>query len=77
MAQIYGVRYVSMLSGVVFLGHQLGSFLGAWLGGYIADTTGSYDMVWWLSVALGVIAAAFCWPVDERPIERAPAEAAA
>lgn len=72
VAQIYGVRYVSMLSGVVFLGHQLGSFLGAWLGGYIADTTGSYDMVWWLSVALGVVAAAFCWPVDERPIARGP-----
>lgn len=77
VAQIYGVRYVSMLSGVVFLGHQLGSFLGAWLGGYIADTTGSYDMVWWLAVALGVTAAAFCWPVDERPIPRGAARAGA
>jgi MFS family permease len=70
IAQIYGVRYVSMLSGVAFLGHQIGSFIGAWLGGIIADATGSYDLVWWLSVALGFIAAAFCWPVDERPIAR-------
>ena len=78
IAQIYGVRYVSMLSGVAFLGHQLGSFVGAWLGGFIADATGSYDLVWWLSVALGFIAAAFCWPVDERPIARpVPAGAAA
>lgn len=77
IAQIYGVRYVSMLSGVVFLGHQLGSFLGAWLGGYIADTLGSYDLVWWIAAALGVIAAAFCWPVDERPIVRRAAAAGA
>jgi predicted MFS family arabinose efflux permease len=77
VAQIYGVRHVSMLAGIVFLGHQLGSFLGAWLGGWVADATGSYDLVWWLSVALGVAAAAFCWPVDERPIARAAAGAAA
>jgi len=78
IAQIYGVRYVSMLTGVAFLGHQLGSFIGAWLGGFIADTTGSYEMVWWLSIALGFVAAAFCWPVDERPIaRRAEAGAAA
>lgn len=70
VAQIYGVRNMSMLSGVVFLGHQLGSFLGAWLGGAIADATGSYEPVWWLSVALGVTAAAFCWPIDERPLAR-------
>ncbi len=77
IAQIYGVRYVSMLTGVAFLGHQLGSFVGAWLGGFIADATGSYDMVWWLSVALGFVAAAFCWPVDERPIARPAAAAGA
>ena len=76
IAQIYGVRYVSMLTGVAFLGHQLGSFIGAWLGGFIADVTGSYDMVWWLSVALGFVAAAFCWPVDERPIARTAAAGA-
>ena len=77
IAQIYGVRYVSMLTGVAFLGHQLGSFVGAWLGGFIADRTGSYDLVWWLSVALGFVAAAFCWPVDERPIARPAAAAGA
>jgi MFS family permease len=77
IAQIYGVRYVSMLSGVAFLGHQLGSFIGAWLGGFIADATGSYELVWWLSIVLGFVAAAFCWPVDERPITRQAAAGAA
>jgi predicted MFS family arabinose efflux permease len=70
VAQIYGTRYVSMLSGIVFLGHQLGSFLGAWLGGYIFDASGSYDTVWWLAILLGVSAAALSWPVDERPLVR-------
>jgi len=76
VAQIYGTRYVSMLAGVVFFGHQIGSFLGAWLGGAIYDRTGSYDLVWQLSLALGLIAAALAWPVDERPLRRAQMEAA-
>lgn len=77
VAQIYGMKYVSMLAGIVFLGHQLGSSLGAWLGGYLYDRSGSYDWVWFLSIGLGVTAALLSWPVDERPIRRAPQIAAA
>ncbi|NIR58641.1 MAG: MFS transporter, partial [Gammaproteobacteria bacterium] len=54
VAQIFGPRYMATLFGIVFFSHQLGSFLGAWLGGYVYDTTGSYDPVWWTAVALGV-----------------------
>ena len=72
--QMFGLKHVSMLLGIVFLSHQLGSFLGAWIGGYMFELSGSYDMVWWISVGLGVAAAALHWPIDERPIERpAPA----
>lgn len=76
VAQIFGVRYMATLFGFVFFSHQLGSFLGAWLGGYVFDTTGSYDLVWWISVALGIAAAALHWPIDDRPIARTvPAQA--
>jgi MFS family permease len=71
VAQIFGVRYMSMLGGIVFLNHQLGSFMGAWLGGALYDRTGSYDAVWWIAVALGVFAALANLPVRENPILRA------
>jgi predicted MFS family arabinose efflux permease len=58
------------LFGFVFLGHQLGSFLGVWLGGFLYDRTGSYDLVWWLSIALGLLAALLHWPTDERAVAR-------
>ena len=77
IAQIFGVRYLSMLGGFVFLSHQIGSFLGVWLGGRLYDMTGSYDVVWWISVALGVFAALVNLPVREHAIARAPAAAAA
>jgi len=70
VAQIFGVRYLAMLSGFTFLSHQIGSFLGAWLGGRLYDTTGSYDVVWWLAIALGVVAGLINLPVDEREIKR-------
>jgi predicted MFS family arabinose efflux permease len=70
VAQIFGVQYMSMLGGIVFLNHQLGSFLGAWLGGKLYESTGSYDIVWWIAVALGVFAAVVNWPVRETPIVR-------
>lgn len=70
LAQIFGVQHMSMLSGFVFLSHQVGSFLGVWLGGKLYDSTGSYDMVWWLAVALGVAAALVNLPVREGPILR-------
>jgi predicted MFS family arabinose efflux permease len=71
VAQMFGVRYMATLFGFVFFSHQLGSFLGAWLGGYVYDTTGSYDLVWWVAVALGIVAAALHWPIDDRPVVRA------
>jgi predicted MFS family arabinose efflux permease len=70
VAQIFGVRYMSMLGGFVFLSHQFGSFLGAWLGGKLYVATGSYDLVWWLAVALGVFAALINLPVRETAITR-------
>ncbi len=76
VAQMFGLRHFSMLGGFVFLGHQLGSFLGAWLGGRLYDATGTYDVVWWIAVALGVFAALINLPVRESPIQR-PALAAA
>jgi len=77
VAIMFGTRYLGMLGGVVFLSHQIGSFLGVWLGGYLYDRFGSYDPVWWLGVALGIFAAIVHWPIRERPVARlqlAPAE---
>jgi len=71
VAHIFGVRYLAMLSGFTFFSHQIGSFLGAWLGGKLYDTTGSYDVVWYLAIALGVIAGLLNLPIDEREIRRA------
>lgn len=68
IGQIYGLRYAATLSGIVFLGHQLGSFVGVWLGGYAYAKTGNYDMVWWLGVVLAVLAALLCLPVREQPV---------
>lgn len=70
VAQVFGVRYMASLFGIVFLGHQLGSFLGIWLGGYLFDKFGSYDGVWWAGVALGLMAAIVHLPIDERPVLR-------
>ncbi len=70
VGQIFGVRYMAMLFGFVFFSHQLGSFLGAWFGGYVFDQTGSYDPVWWTSVALGLVAAALHWPINDAPLTR-------
>jgi predicted MFS family arabinose efflux permease len=64
----YGVKFMATLSGIVFLGHQIGSFFGAWLGGRIFDTTGSYDLAWWLMILAGVWAALIHLPIREAPI---------
>jgi MFS family permease len=74
VAQMFGVRYMSMLGGFVFLGHQVGSFLGVWLGGRLYDASGSYDVVWWLAVALGVFAALINLPIRETAVVRAQAQ---
>ena len=70
VAQIFGISHLSMLSGFIFFSHQIGSFMGVWLGGYLYDKTGSYDIVWYLAIALGVFAALVNLPVRESPIQR-------
>lgn len=76
VAQIFGVQHMSMLGGFVFFSHQIGSFLGVWLGGKLYDASGSYDIVWWLAVALGVMATLINLPVREHAIARPVAAAA-
>ena len=75
VAEIFGVRYGGTLFGIVFFSHQVGSFLGAWLGGYLFETTGSYTLMWQLAVLLGIIAALLHWPIRDEPVavQAAPA----
>ena len=73
LAQIFGIQHMSMLSGFVFLSHQIGSFLGVWLGGVLYDRNGNYDLVWYIAIALGVFAGLVNLPVKEAPIRRAGA----
>ncbi|WP_165663971.1 MFS transporter [Metapseudomonas otitidis] len=70
VATLFGVRNLSMLGGIVFLFHQLGAFLGGWLGGYLYDHTGSYEVVWQISILLSLMAAALNWPIREQPVAR-------
>lgn len=70
VAQIFGVRYMGTLFGVVFLSHQIGSFMGVWLGGRIFDQTGSYDGMWWAAIVFGVLAAIVHLPINEKPVPR-------
>ena len=77
IGQIFGIRYVATLFGITFLSHQVGSFLAVWLGGVIFDATGSYDLIWQLSVGLGIAAAILHLPIADRPIERQPARVTA
>lgn len=77
VAIMFGTRHLGMLGGIVFLNHQIGSFLGVWLGGYLYDRFGTYDPVWWLGVVLGLVAALVHWPIRESAVPRpgvAPAE---
>ena len=74
VAVMFGPRYMATLFGIVFFSHQVGAFLGVWLGGLLFDATGSYNVVWWMGVALGVIAGLLHWPIQERQVARlAPA----
>lgn len=72
VASVFGVKNMSMLTGIVFFFHQVGAFLGGWLGGLAYDRTGSYDVVWLTAIALGVLAAALNLPIHERPVVRTP-----
>ena len=74
VAHIYGLRYMGTLYGIVFLSHQLGSFLGIWLGGRMYDAYGSYSAVWWIGVGIGAFSALIHLPIRERPMTLAPAE---
>jgi MFS family permease len=71
VAIMFGPKYMGTLMGIVFLSHQVGAFLGVWLGGRLYDQTGSYDVVWWLGVALGIFAAIVHWPIKEAPVNAA------
>ena len=68
VAKMFGVRYLATLYSVVFLGHQFGSFSGVWLGGWLYEQTGSYQWVWWLNIALSVVAVILHWPIKERAV---------
>ncbi|MBP6736667.1 MAG: MFS transporter, partial [Rhodobacteraceae bacterium] len=68
VAHIYGLRYMGTLYGIIFLSHQLGGFMGVWLGGRMYDLTGSYTMVWWIGVGVGAFSAIVHLPVRERPL---------
>jgi MFS family permease len=70
VATLFGVRNLSMLGGIVYLFHQIGAFLGGWLGGYMYDQTGNYELVWQLSILLSLLAAALNWPIREQPVAR-------
>ena len=72
VAQIFGVKYLSTLFSIAFLGHQIGSFFGGWYGGYMFDQTGSYLTVWVAAIMLSVLAAILCLPIDERELGTLP-----
>jgi MFS family permease len=70
VSQVFGVKYITTLFGFVFFGHQLGSFFGVWLGGYMFDVTKSYDLIWFIGIALGVIAALLHFPINDQEVQR-------
>jgi MFS family permease len=76
VALMFGTRWMAMLFGFAFFSHQVGGFLGVWLGGVLFTATGSYNLIWWLSVALGVVSAIINLPINEKPVARVAAAAA-
>lgn len=76
IAHVFGVRYMSTLTGIAFFFHQVGSFAGVWIGGYVFDTTGSYTIMWVLTIGMGIVAGLLNLPIDDRQISRPAAEPA-
>jgi MFS family permease len=70
IADVFGVKYLATLTGIAFLFHQVGSFVGVWVGGHLFDTTGSYQLMWIFTIALGVMAGVINLPINDRPIVR-------
>jgi len=68
VAQMFGLRFITSVFGFIFLGHQIGSFFGVWLGGLLFDATGSYQMVWWLAIGIGTFATLMSLPVNESEV---------
>lgn len=75
VAAVFGLKHMSMLAGIVFFAHQLGSFTGGWLGGLLYDRTGSYDAAWGIAIGLSLLAAALNWPITERSLAQRRAKA--
>ncbi|MBT6278259.1 MAG: MFS transporter, partial [Chromatiales bacterium] len=75
VGQVFGLKWMGALFGLTMLAHQFGSVLGVWLGGWVYDTTGTYELVWWTAIALAFVAAGLHWPIDERPVARLSAAA--
>ena len=73
VAQVFGTKYLSSLFGIVFLSHQVGAFIGAYLGGYFYDQFGSYDYAFYMAIALSIFAAIVHYPINEQPIKRSEA----
>ena len=73
VAQVFGIRHFSMLSGCVFFSHQVGAFFGVWLGGILYDQYGNYDLVWYIAIGLSIVSALVHIPMSEKPLQRAVA----
>jgi predicted MFS family arabinose efflux permease len=76
VALMFGTRWLTMLAGFAFFSHQVGGFLGVWLGGVIFERTGTYDVIWWFAILLGVLSAVINLPIVEKPVARQAAATA-
>ena len=75
VALMFGTRWLTMLAGLAFFSHQVGGFMGVWLGGLVYERTGSYDPIWWLSILFGLLSAVINMPIEEKPVARVAPQA--